>query len=173
MDPDKKDTSEDDGSTKTDDGGSDAKDESLGEAGLKALQAERDARKTLEAELKELRPLAVKAKELEDAKKSNEQRNADEIAALKADLQSERLGRARAQVGAAKGLPASLIPLLKGETAEEMETHADELLADLKDKYVPKTTATSDDTGGGVKGKPSKETMEDDDKVAARIFANG
>lgn len=90
--------------------------------------------------------------ELEDSKKTEEQRNTERIAALEAELKAERLDRDRNRVGAEKGLPPSLIALLQGETVDEMSEHADALLADLKAKFVQKTTATPDQTGAGVTG---------------------
>lgn len=116
---------------------------------VKKLRAENAKYRT---EAKANADAAKRLAELEDAKKSDEQRNAERIAALEGELKAERIGRARAQVGAAKGLPASLVSLLRGETIEEMEEHADELLSDLQDKYVPKSTADPKDTGAGVKG---------------------
>lgn len=96
--------------------------------------------------------------ELEDSKKTDEQRNTDRIAALEAELKAERLDRDRNKVGAEKGLPSSLIALLRGDTVEEMSEHADALLADLKDKFVQKTTATPEQTGAGVTGKTEDST---------------
>src|SRR5690606_18429359 len=46
----------------------------LGDAGKKALDEERKARRDAEARLKELEPLAKKAKELEDAQKSESEK---------------------------------------------------------------------------------------------------
>lgn len=107
-------------------------DETLGEGGVKALIAERDARKDAEKRLKEYED---RIREFEDRDKS-EQQKADERAAelvsdldaTKASLAAAELNLARAQVAHTKGIPAELVPRLRGETLEELEADADALL---------------------------------------------
>jgi len=64
-------------------------------------------------------------------------RKVDELTILSTKLTTEREGlaldRDRAKAAAAVGLDADLIPLIQGETYEEMQTHA----GGLAKKYVP------------------------------------
>ncbi|WP_432034586.1 hypothetical protein [Streptomyces antibioticus] len=108
----------------------------LGDAGKKALDEERaarreaeKARRDLEARLKDLEPLAAKAQELEDAKKTeaeklNEKLTAAEKRAAEAESKAMRL-----EVAAAKGLTEAQAKRLVGATRAELEADADELLA--------------------------------------------
>jgi hypothetical protein len=68
------------------------------------------------------------------------------------DVQNELL---RSQVAIDKKLPAALADRLRGANKEEMEADADALLADLAKQFVPKSGTKSEDTGAGVKGKPT------------------
>jgi hypothetical protein len=108
----------------------------LGDAGKQALAAERTARreaekqrKELEARLKELEPLAAKAQQLEDAKKSeaeklNEKLTAAEKRAIEAETKALRL-----EVATAKGLTPAQAKRLVGATKDELEADADDLLS--------------------------------------------
>ena len=75
-------------------------DEGLGDAGKKALERERSARKEAEKQLKETR---------------------DKLAAIERE-------RVRAEVATAKGLTDKQAELIDGEDRETMEAKADELL---------------------------------------------
>lgn len=100
-----------------------APDAPLGEPGLKALQAERDARSRAEAEAATLR------KQIEDATKTAEQKMADDLKAAQ-DLATTNATRAmRYEVAAAKGLDLKLATRLAGSTREELEADADTLKA--------------------------------------------
>ena len=94
-------------------------DDTLGEAGIKALQAERDARKAAE---KALTDAAAKW----DAEKATLTRQAQEAsdAATKAQAAA-----ARVNVFRTKQIPAELEEFVTGATAEEMEASADKVLA--------------------------------------------
>jgi hypothetical protein len=98
-------------------------DEPLREPGKKALEAERTRAAAAEKALNDLR------KEIEDSKKTAEQKaNDDLIAAQKAA--SESATRAlRYEVAAAKGLDLSLAARLAGSTKAELEADADALMA--------------------------------------------
>lgn len=88
----------------------------LGAPGLAALQAERDARAVAEKRLKEF----------EDRDKTEAQKLADRAEAAEkraAELEAKNL---RAEVAAAKGVPANL---LSGSTQAELEASADALIA--------------------------------------------
>jgi hypothetical protein len=105
-------------------------DEPLGAGGMKALEAEREARKALEAELKALAPLkelaakfgAVPAAEPKDD-------TADRMAALEKQLAEERDTRLRLEVAAEKSLTPQQAARLAGTSKEELLADADALLA--------------------------------------------
>jgi hypothetical protein len=106
--------------------------EPLGDAGKKALDEERRARREAEARLKELEPLAKRAQEMEESQKTEAQKLADanrvlEDRASKAEAQVLRLG-----VCVDKGLPLSMAGRLNGGSKEELEADADELLLSFK-----------------------------------------
>jgi L-lactate utilization protein LutC len=111
-------------------------DESLGDAGQKAIAAERDARKKVERELREARKaekaLQDQVKQFEDRDKTEAQKAADRVAELEkalADKDSVIAAKdrdtARATVAAAKGVPLHLVT---GDTVEEMEAAAEAAL---------------------------------------------
>nr|DAP03076.1 MAG TPA: protein of unknown function (DUF4355) [Caudoviricetes sp.] len=115
---------------KPDEGASD--DDALGDAGKKALHAEREARKEAEKRLKEL---DARVKEFEDRDKTEQERAQEHLERLTGDLDATRaslaaaeLNLARVEVAHAKGIPAELVPRLRGETREELEADADALL---------------------------------------------
>jgi len=69
---------------------------------------------------------AARLDELEEAQKTEAQKQADAIALLTKENESLKVEALRAQVAAAKGVPARL---LIGATKEDMEAAADELLS--------------------------------------------
>lgn len=73
-----------------------------------------------------LKAKAAEFDKLQDQSKSELQKMADRIAAAENELKAERRNAMKATVSAAKGVPASA---LIGDTIEELEAHADELLA--------------------------------------------
>lgn len=108
-------------------------DEALGEAGIKALHAERDARKAAEDRLKEL---DVRIREFEDRDKTEQQKLeeraqtlADELESARASIAAAEFNNHRLQVAQTKGIPAELVGRLQGDTREELEADADALLA--------------------------------------------
>lgn len=111
--------------------GGEAGDEQLGEGGKRALDAERAARKRLEEQLKELRPLAAKAKEADEAKKDEVQRLTEQLAATTTDRDAATVDRDRLKVAISKGLTLTQAKRLVGSTEDELTADADELLSDL------------------------------------------
>jgi hypothetical protein len=85
----------------------------LGEAGKKALEQERAARKELERQLRELQQ--------RDPMK--------QLAELKQQFEQAQLRALRLEVAAAKGLTPKQAARLQGSTREELEADADDLLA--------------------------------------------
>lgn len=102
----------------------DPKPDDLGDAGKKALAAERDARKAAEKELAKYRKAE---QDKADADKSEaEKRAAAEQRAADAELRATRL-----EVAHAKGLTPTQAKRLVGTTKEELEADADEILRDF------------------------------------------
>ena len=123
-------------------------DEPLGDGGIRALEAERAARKDLERRLKELEPLAAKAAEFEEAQKTEAQRQADALEAAKADgakAATELLQLQAAMSKAPAGMDHATITdfagRLRGSTLEELQADAETLFASIT---VPPAT------GGGA-----------------------
>lgn len=104
-------------------------DPSLGDAGKKAIQAERARAAKAEADLKTLR------QEIEDSKKTAEQKSADAVAAATATANEASAKALSYEVAAAKGLDLALAARLRGSTREELEADADTLMA-----LIPKGT---------------------------------
>lgn len=139
-----------------------AKDEDaqLGDAGQKALKAERDARKAAERSAAELQ---VRLKEFEDAKLSDLERAQSQAAEAAAELEALRAENVRKSVALSKGLPAELIEFLPNGTEEEVAAKADLLLSKLNTPGTPKP----DPSQGGSGDIPRKTTP------GANTFATG
>lgn len=108
----------------------------LGDAGKRALDQEREARKAaeksrkeLEARLKELEPLAAKAKQLEDAKKSEAEKLTEKLTAAEKRAIEAETKALRMEVATAKGLTPAQAKRLVGSTQAELEADADDLLS--------------------------------------------
>lgn len=80
--------------------------DTLGDAGKKALAAERAARREAE---KRANDLAAQIKAAEDAGKTEAQKQADALAALQADLAAMRAEKERAEVAAKTGVPVDIL----------------------------------------------------------------
>ncbi|MGL4300285.1 MAG: hypothetical protein ACRCW4_14550 [Candidatus Neomicrothrix subdominans] len=108
----------------------------LGDAGKRALDAERAARRQLEARLKELEPLAEQARKAEEGRKTAEQKLTEKLTAAetKATTAEVELMRFRAALAKApQGLELAelekMARRLTGATPEELEADAAELFA--------------------------------------------
>jgi hypothetical protein len=127
-------------------------DKPLGAAGEKALRQEREARKALESQLKEMAPLLELVKGLRGAvpgvEPSDTEKLAAELEQIKAEAAQERLGRLRLEVATAKGLTPAQAARLQGETAEELQADAEALLV-----LFPQTTP---DAPKGPRGDPAQ-----------------
>ena len=80
--------------------------DALGDAGKKALAAERAARREAE---KRANDLAAQIKAAEDAGKTEAQKQAETLASLQADLATMRAEKERAEVAAATGVPVDIL----------------------------------------------------------------
>lgn len=95
--------------------------ETLGEGGVKALKAERDARKALEAQLKEY----------QDRDKTELQRAQDAATEAQSQLAQIQAQNLRNEVALSKGLNVELVQFLTANTADELGAQADLLLSKL------------------------------------------
>lgn len=100
--------------------------ESLGDAGKKALQEER--RKARAAE-RQLADLQKRLQEFEDRDKTEAQKLAEAKTAAEQKAAQAEQELMRYRVAAAKRLPAELAARLRGSTEEEMAEDADALLS--------------------------------------------
>lgn len=103
-------------------------DEQLGDAGKKALEAER--RKAREA-AKERDTLAARLKEFEDRDKSDSEKAAERLTAAEKRAADAEARATRLDVAFEKGLTPAQAKRLVGNTREELEADADEILRDF------------------------------------------
>lgn len=136
----------------------------LGDAGLKALQAERSRAAKAEADLKALQ------KQIEDSQKTAEQKAADAITAA-TTVASEATAKAlRYEVAAAKGIDLALAARLSGTTKEELEADADALMTLIPKAPAPAVPPTGPTVPGQQPGgaqTPPLVTQSDLDALAA------
>jgi hypothetical protein len=132
------------------------KDDALGDAGKRALQAERQRAETAEKELAKYRKAE---QDKADADKSELQKAADKAAAAETRAAAAEARALRLEVATAKGLPASYAKRLVGDTREELEADADDLVKDYKpaagdpaDPAKPKTPAPDPSQGAKTPG---------------------
>lgn len=125
----------------------------------------------LRKRLKELEPLATRAKELEDANKSETEKLNERTAAAEKTASTATNELMRLRVAMRKGLTEKQASRLVGSSEEELEADADDLLADFgsSKKPPPKVPAkpTEHLRGGGNPDEPVLET--DPRKLAAAI----
>lgn len=134
--------------------------EGLGEGGVKALAAEREARKASD---KLATDLAQKLKAFEDRDKTDAERQSEETETLRRENAELKSGALRSTVAATKGVPAAL---LSGSTQAELEASADALIAFRGDKSSTPLLVPTE-------GKsPSKQTSSESEFVGA-LFSSG
>lgn len=103
-----------------------------------------------EGEAKKGKDAAKRLAELEDADKSEIQRERDKAAAAEARANAAETRADRLEIAAEKGLSPKLAARLVGATREELEADADELLAQLKGD------GKGDDAGKPPAGSPAR-----------------
>ena len=107
----------------------------LGEAGQKALTAERKraatAERTAKAQQKQIDDLTKQLQGFQDRDKTETQRLTEAAQAAEATAASATAKLLRYEVAAKKKLPAEWAARLQGATAEELEADADQLLEAL------------------------------------------
>lgn len=117
--------------------------EPLGDAGKKALQEERAARKELEKEVKQFgefktqlaQALGLQSGSNDGDDKTELQQLTERITNHETELANERDARWRAEIANQKGLTNEQAAELKGATREELAAHADR----LKTLFTPTT----------------------------------
>ena len=113
-----------------------AAEETLNEGGVKALRAEREARKAADARVKDLEAhVAALTVSLDEAKAAADAA-ADQASATVAELQTKL---ARAEVIHTMRVPDALADFLQGSNAEELTASAEKLLA-----AIPEPAMASD-----------------------------
>lgn len=133
--------------------------DTLNEGGVKALRAERDARKVADARVKDLEAqVAALAVSLDEAKTAGSVA-AEHAAAQVAELQAKL---ARAEVIHAMRVPDALADFLQGSTTEELTASAEKLLAAIPapaSDAAPAPLAMRPDPSQG--GAPEPATTKD------------
>lgn len=132
-------------------------------------QADKDRRTiaALRRELDDLKPLAEKAKELEAAGKSSEQKVEERIASIEKRAQEAEARALRLEVATAKGLTSTQAKYLTGSSKEELETAADAILEDFGgsggsggDGAGGAGNSTTSTSGGGATTSRPKENLQ-------------
>jgi hypothetical protein len=110
-----------------------------------------------ESRAKENAAAAKRLAEIEEANKTEAQRQAEQLQKLQQENDALRLANLKAQVAATKGVPADL---LSGSSEDELNAAADALLA-----FKGSATPTAPDFGAGDRGdgpsKPKQLTRAD------------
>ena len=109
---------------------------------------------------------AKRLTEIEDSQKSEQQRLTERAEIAEKAAANANAQLLRAEVAMKMGLPSVLATRLTGETREELEADAEQLLA-LVTKPIP---GKASDALVGTRTPPAN--AEDVDQVAARIFAS-
>lgn len=100
--------------------------EPLGDAGKRALEAERQARKAAEKAQKDLED---RLRAIEDKDKTELERAQQRLAELEKNYATEQQQRLRLQVASAHGVTADDLVLLTGSTEEELTAQATRIAA--------------------------------------------
>ncbi|WP_432794488.1 hypothetical protein [Rhodococcus ruber] len=129
----------------------DPNDQPLGETGLRALQAERDARAAAERAAAEL---AARVKSFEDANKTAEERAAEQLAEAQRTAAENATKALRYEIAAEAGLPLSAAGRLQGSTREEMLADAVSLKSLIGAVQPGPTTPKPDPRQGGGQHEP-------------------
>ena len=143
-----------------------ATEDSLGDAGKKALEAER---RNARAAAKERDALAARLKEFEDRDKSEADKAIERAAAAEARVAELEAQSTRLEVAFENGLTPAQAKRLVGSTREELETDAKELLATFKPAADETGDKVADSLDLGVRGAAPKKGDSTADQFAAAI----
>ncbi len=103
-------------------------DDGLGDAGKRALDSERKARRDAEGKLKKAEDQLEQLKRDGDSSKSEMEKVREQITKLEKRAEEAELKVLRAEIAQKKNLPPALARWLHGASREELEANADELL---------------------------------------------
>ena len=126
--------------------------ESLGENGMKALKAEREANKAAKARIAEYE---AKIKAFEDKNKTESEKEAERIQALEKSNAENSRKALQYEVAAEKGIPLKLATRLRGDERDAMLNDADELLPLIHNEMKPTTPKPDRSQGHGGTPKPT------------------
>lgn len=125
----------------------------------KAREWEKRAKQNM-ARISELEPKAKQFETLEAASKSELERAQEQAQALQNELATTQRQALLASVALEKGLPANLARRLQGESREDLEADADELLALFGTSSTTRAPAPDRSQGssanGGAAGTPAQ-----------------
>ena len=140
----------------------------LGEAGKKALDAER---RNAKAAARERDALAAKLKEHEDRDKSESQRLTERAETAEKAVAAAEARALRLEVAAEQGLTLAQAKRLVGVSRDELEADAKELLATFPAAPVveSETRTVVDSLDLGVRGQPARAGASNADAFAAAI----
>lgn len=128
--------------------------EALGENGMKALKAERDANKAAKARIAEYE---AKIKAFEDKNKTESEKETERIQALEKSNTENSRKALQYEVAAEKGIPLKLATRLRGDDKDAMLADADDLLPLIHNET--KTPDLKPDKSQGHGGKPKPTTL--------------
>ena len=130
----------------------------LGEAGKKALAAERAAKRAAE---KRAADLEAKVKEFEDASKSEAEKAAARAEAAEKALAEVTAKALRLEVAAEVGVPADLVEFLTGGDTESLRAQAEKLMAATAASKAPRAPQPDPSQGAKPGGSVSQLTRAD------------
>lgn len=122
----------------------------------------------LRKEKDELKPLAAKARQLEEAQKSEQEKLQERLTSLEQQHQQATVEAARLKVALSKGLTEVQARRLVGATLEELEADADDLLASFKQDDPPPNRRPQEKLRPGA--SPDAEPEPDPSKIADSIL---
>ena len=122
----------------------------------------------LRKEKEQLKPLAQKARELEEAQKSEQEKLQDQLRTLQQQNEQSATETARLTVALSKGLTEVQARRLVGSTVEELEADAEELLASFKTDDPPPNRRPQEKLRPGA--SPDAEPEPDPKKIADSIL---
>jgi len=106
-----------------------------------------------EAAAKRNAEAAAKLSELEEAEMSQSEKLNRQVESLQAELTAANVQLLRNSVAAERGLDPELAAVLQGETADELNESAHQLLAAIAKRFAPKSEMSAAQSGAGVKGE--------------------
>jgi hypothetical protein len=145
------------------DGATPESDEQLGENGLKALKAEREA---AAAEKKRADELAQRIQEIEDRDKSEEQKRQEERDRLTKEVADLKAAKSRAEVAAATSVPPEILAGPESSDPGHLKAYADALVAWRGEQ--PNQRLHIPNEGNSPAKQPSSEA-----EFAKELFARG